>query len=141
MSRPRTSSAADLVRESIDRLRTLPLEDVDKELYELSLKAEEKAAAEVRANLGISTEDNAAITAVIQEVESELQLEESKKQFERKFLGFAICGLILAYSFYSSTSTWNNHRKIVAETVQVVVDFLSQVADFVLKPIGAIVNR
>lgn len=102
-NRRRTSSAADRVRESIDKLRTLPLDEVDRDLYELSLKKEADAAAFVSANLAsVSPDDDAAITAAIQEVDCEIQNENNKKNFERQFLGLAIVGLMFAYFYYDT---------------------------------------
>jgi len=113
----RSSSAADKVRESIDRLRTLPLDEIDKDLYELSLKNEAKAAAEVQANAAAAAAlanatpaDDDAITAAIQEVEAELKREESKKHFEQVFLGLAISGLILGFFALKSESRGDFQR-------------------------------
>jgi len=104
----------------------LKLEEVDKDLYELALKEEASAAKEVRENLAnVSSEDAAAITAAIQEVDSELLKEQSKKDFERRFLGLAICGLILAYSFYGTTGAFQGHQNFVKSAVKVCVDSLA----------------
>lgn len=112
--RKRSTSAADRVRESIDRLRTLPLDEIDKDLYELSLKADEIAAAEVRANLSnvanVTAADEAAIQQAIQQVDSELELESRRKTYQRQVLISAV--LISGVACYYGSATPARRREL-----------------------------
>ena len=127
--RKRSTSAADRVRESIDRLRTLPLDEIDKDLYELSLKADEKAAAEVRANLSnianLTAADEAAIMETIQQVDSELEIESRKKTFQRQVLISAILIAGVAYCYGSATPARRRELEDVCwRWLEVVLRFL-----------------
>ena len=124
-----STSAADRVRESIDRLRTLPLDEIDKDLYELSLKADEKAAAEVRANLSnmanVTAADEAAIMETIQQVDSELEIESRKKTFQRQVLISAILIAGIAYCYGSATPLRRRELEDVCwRWLEVVLRFL-----------------
>lgn len=92
MQRVRTTSAADRVRESIDKLRELPLDEIDKELYALECKREEglgstKATAP-------TLEDDVAISEAIHQVECELEEEKDK------ITNFSIAQTIVNGLFY-----------------------------------------
>ena len=138
-NRVRTSSAAEKVRESIDRLRTLELDEVDKDLYELSLKNEAKAAAEVQANLALASAtpaDDDAITAAIQEVEDELKREANKKQFEQIFFGVAVSGVILG-AFALRVETRGQFRQLC----NVWLDFVFSHVDKLLDTFSQLLKR
>lgn len=75
MERERSSSAVERVRESVDKLRSLPLDEVDKDLYELECKREEEEAA---AGQAPTLDDDVAISEAIHEVECELEEEKEK---------------------------------------------------------------
>jgi hypothetical protein len=126
----RSSSAADKVRESIDRLRTLPLDEIDKDLYELSLKNEAKAAAEVQANLALASAtpaDDDAITAAIQEVEAELKREEKKKHFDQVFLGLALAGFILGGFFSLKAESRVEFQRAAKEWIELIFGHVDRI--------------
>lgn len=81
MERERSSSAVERVRESVDKLRSLPLDEIDKDLYELEcLREEREAAAGNAASSGKAPtlEDDVAISEAIHEVECELEEEKER---------------------------------------------------------------
>lgn len=75
-ARARTSSAVDRVRESIDKLRELPLDEIDKELYALECKREDGLGSSKVA--APTPEDDVAISEAIHQVECELEEEKDK---------------------------------------------------------------
>jgi len=120
-SRERASSTADKVRESIDKLRTLPLEEVDKDLYELALKGDAEAAALVKKNLEIAANltsaDEAAIMATIRQVDSEIENEERSKSARRSFVAIAIIGIAIAVSYRSLSLDHRNEVQLYGTKV------------------------